>query len=192
LNLTEQQTLLTRVFCERKTLTVARDLLGCVLHRRLDDNTVLSGIIVETEAYTQDDPSCHAYRGVTPRSKTLYGPPAKAYVYFIYGMYHCFNVVTEPEHTAGAVLIRALEPVEPLKNTHGPARLCKAMQITRELNEVDLTDTDGPLWITTGVRIPDNKVKNTTRIGISVATDYLWRFYIKDNKHVSVKEPRKK
>lgn len=173
-------------FCHRDTVEVARDLLGCFLHRRLADGTILSGMIVETEAYKQNDPACHAYKGKTPRATTLFGECARAYVYFIYGMYHCFNVVTEPYNTAGAVLVRALDPIAPLKNTHGPGRLCKAMSITREHNEINLTDTEGPLWITQGDKLPDSKVITTTRIGIKIATDYNWRFYIKGNKHVSI------
>lgn len=179
--------ILTRAFYLRDTLKVAPGLLGCILNHRLEDGTVLSGIIVESEAYTQDDPACHAYRGKTPRSSTLFGQCGRAYVYFIYGMYHCFNVVTEPEERAGAVLIRALEPIPPLTHTHGPGRLCKSMQIIKELNEADLTDPKSPLWITQGKIIPDKNIIKTTRIGIRVATDYKWRFYIKGNPHVSVK-----
>ncbi|MGD9581924.1 MAG: DNA-3-methyladenine glycosylase [Vampirovibrionia bacterium] len=174
-------------FYNRPTLDVAKELLGSILHHRLDTGVILSGIIVETEAYTQNDPACHAFKGKTPRSATLFGPCGRAYVYLIYGMYHCFNVVTEPEDTAGAVLIRALEPIAPLAHTHGPGRLCKSMQITKELNEVDLTDTNSPLFVTYGDKIPSNKLVTTTRIGIKLASDYKWRFYIKDNKHVSVK-----
>jgi DNA-3-methyladenine glycosylase len=179
--------LITKEFCQRETLEVARDLLGCYVNHRIDDQTILSGIIVETEAYKQNDPACHAYKGKTPRSMTLFGECGRAYVYLIYGMYHCLNVVTEPKDTAGAVLIRALEPVPPLKKTNGPGKLCKSMQITRLLNEVDLTEQESNLWITIGAKIPDKKVIQATRIGISIATEYKWRFYIKDNPNVSVK-----
>jgi DNA-3-methyladenine glycosylase len=157
-----------------------------MLHRRLDDGTILSGIIVETEAYTQNDPACHAFKGKKGRAATLYNAPGRAYVYFIYGMYHCFNVVTEPQDRAGAVLVRALEPIPPLSHTHGPGRLCKSMHITREFNNIDLTDATGPLWITLGKPVSETQIIQTTRIGISTAQDYLWRFYIKDNKHVSL------
>lgn len=178
--------MLNRGFYNRNTLDVAKDLLGCRLCRKIDGK-ILSGIIVETEAYTQNDPSCHAYRGKTPRSITLFKKPGLAYVYFTYGMHHCFNVVTEEEETAGAVLIRALEPVAPLADTNGPAKLCKQMQITRELNEVDLTSKNSCLWIEEGVNVPENKVHVTTRIGITQAADYPWRFYVKENKFVSKK-----
>jgi DNA-3-methyladenine glycosylase len=173
-------------FYNRSTLEVAKDLLGYKLCRNVDGR-ILSGIIVETEAYTYDDPACHAFRGKTPRSITLFKKPGIAYVYFIYGMYHCFNVITEPEETAGAVLIRALEPVSPLCNTNGPAKLCRELQITKKLNEVNLTDNNSVLWIEEGIKIPKNKIHTTTRIGIKQAVDFPWRFYIKDNKFVSKK-----
>lgn len=181
------ENILNKSFYERDTLEVLPELLGCILHRRLPDGTVLSGIIVEAEAYKQDDPACHAFRGRTPRSETLFGPPGIAYVYFIYGMYHCFNVVTESEDKAGAVLIRALEPIAPLAHTHGPGRLCKSMQITKELNKSDLTDFNNGLFLTSGPKVPKRKIVQTTRIGISVGTEFKWRFYIKDNRHVSIK-----
>ena len=178
--------ILPKSFYNRKTLDVAKDLLGCKLSRRFG-NKILSGIIVETEAYTQDDPACHAFKGKTPRAITLFKQPGLAYVYFIYGMYHCFNVVTEPEDTAGAVLIRALEPIEPAKNTNGPGKLCRELNITKELNESDLTIPDSDIWIEEGIKISKNKIVATTRIGIKQAADYPWRFYIKDNPFISKK-----
>lgn len=178
--------ILKQDFYNRNTLEVAKDLLGKKLCRKINGE-ILSGIIVETEAYTADDPACHAYRGKTPRSITLFKRPGLAYVYFTYGMHHCFNVVTEPEETAGAVLIRAIDPHAPLLNTNGPARLCKQMQITRELNEIDLTSSESCLWIEEGIDIPESKIHTTTRIGIKLAADYPWRFYVKDNQFVSKK-----
>ena len=84
-------------FFNQSTLDATRNILGCMLFRKLKNGKSLIGPIVEVEAYTQDDPACHAYIGVTPRTKVLFGPAARAYVYFIYGMYHCFNIVTEKE-----------------------------------------------------------------------------------------------
>lgn len=173
-------------FYNRDTIQVAGDLLGCKLFRRIGGQ-VLTGIIVETEAYKQDDPACHAFRGKTPRAATLFGKPGTAYVYFIYGMYFCFNVVTEPEDTAGAVLIRALEPVPPLKNTNGPGKLCREMFISRELNGADLTSPESDIWIESGALIPKNRIITTARVGIKAAADYPWRFYVKDNPYVSRK-----
>lgn len=179
--------ILKRQFYNRDTIQVARELLGCKLCRKIGGK-FLSGIIVETEAYTQNDPACHAFRGKTPRSSTLFKKPGIAYVYFTYGMHHCFNVVTEKEETAGAVLIRALEPIEENLATNGPAKLCKVFQITRELNEIDLTLKDSVLWIEEGgINVPESSIHTTTRVGISQAADYPWRFYIKDNKFVSKK-----
>lgn len=173
-------------FFNRNTIEVAKDLLGCKLSRKVD-NKLLSGIIVETEAYTQNDPACHAFREKTPRAATLFKQAGLAYVYFIYGVYHCFNVVTEKEETAGAVLIRALEPIEPLSNTNGPGKLCREMNITKKLNEIDLTHPESEIWLEKYNFIDQKDIITTTRIGIKVATEYPWRFYIKDNKFISKK-----
>lgn len=178
--------ILSRDFYNRNTLEVAKDLLGCKLCRNIDGQ-IISGIIVETEAYTQHDPACHAYKGKTPRAITLFKQPGIAYVYFIYGMYHCFNVITEPEDIAGAVLIRALEPINLDLKTNGPGKLCREMLITKEHNEVDLTSKDSNLWIEEGIDVSKSKIHTTTRIGIKQAADYPWRFYIKDNNFVSKK-----
>jgi len=186
--------IISQDFYNRNTLEVAKDLLGCKLCRRAKSDfqgctpaSHLSGIIVEVEAYTQEDPACHAYRGKTPRSATLFKQPGIAYVYFIYGMYHCVNVVTEEYDRAGAVLIRALEPIPPAENTNGPGKLCRALNITKELNEADVTSEDSDLWIEEGIIVPKKQIIETTRIGIKLAADFPWRFYIKDNKFVSRK-----
>lgn len=179
-------TIISQDFYNRNTLEVAKDILGCKLNRRIG-NEVLSGIIVEVEAYTQEDPACHAYRGKTPRAITLFKQPGIAYVYFIYGMYHCMNVVTEEYDRAGAVLIRALEPIPPAENTNGPGKLCKSLNITKELNETDITSKNSDLWIEEGIIVPKKQIITTTRIGIKLAAEYPWRFYIKDNKFISKK-----
>ena len=178
--------ILDRKFYEQNTLEVAKKLLGCRLCRKINGK-ILSGIIVETEAYLQNDPACHAYKGKTPRSATLYMQPGIAYVYFIYGMYHCLNFVTEQEETAGAVLIRALEPIHPLENTNGPGKLCRELNITKEFNEVDATNQKSGIWVEKARKISCEEITATTRIGIKKAVDYPWRFYIKDNLFVSKK-----
>lgn len=178
--------IISQDFYNRNTIEVAKDLLGCKLIRRAG-NKVLSGIIVETEAYTQEDPACHAFKGKTPRAATLFKQPGIAYVYFIYGMYHCMNIVTEEYDRAGAVLIRALEPIPPAKNTNGPGKLCKALNITKEFNEADITSSEAGLWVEEGIIVQKKQITTSTRIGIKLAADYMWRFYIKDNDFVSKK-----
>lgn len=172
---------ISRRLFRNSTLEIAPQLLGINLCRRLEDGTILTGRIVESEAYTQDDPACHAFRGVTPRSKIMYGPPGFAYVYFIYGMYHCLNVVTEEDGTAGAVLIRALE----FEGANGPGKLCRQWQIDKKMNGVDLLDANSPLWLSSGKLRRDENIEISPRIGLSVAQDRLWRFSIRGNKFVS-------
>lgn len=180
-------------FFARDTVTVAQTLLG--MHLMCWDEIhqdYLAFRVVETEAYTQDDPSCHAFKGPRGRGVTLYKAPGLAYVYFIYGMYYCLNVVTEPTGRAGAVLFRALEPLHPPTgaafNTKGPGRLCKALGITKALhNELPLSEINPMLYLAPGDPVPPSQIVTTTRIGISVAQDYPWRFYIQDNPWVSVK-----
>lgn len=178
--------IIPKKFYNRDTLTVAKELLGCILVKEdKDTGFVQAGKIVETEAYTQDDPSCHAYRGRTKRSITLYKEPGLSYVYFTYGMYHCLNIVTEPFDTAGAVLIRALEPLENLDNTNGPGKLCREMGITRDFNEIPVYDEKSVLRVYKGEKIDEENIVQTTRIGIKLAADYPWRFYLNDSKWVS-------
>ena len=181
---------LKRKFFENKTLIVAKNLLGQVFCRRLDNGKILKGKIVETEAYTQEEPSCHAYCGVTKRSETLFKKAGTLYVYFTYGMYYCSNIVTEREGYGSAVLIRAVEPLTELKEykkTDGPAKFCKAFCITTDSNDLDITDKNSEIWIEKGEDISDDNIVQTTRIGISKATDLPWRFYVKDNKFISKK-----
>lgn len=193
---------LPRAFYVRPTLTVARDLLGCRMVHETDEGRT-AGRIVEVEAYHgEDDPACHAAAGLTRRTAPLYGPPGYAYVYFIYGMYHCLNAVTRAEGLPSAVLIRALEPVEghelmrrrragrrgtggPTISDRGlcdgPGKLCVALGITLAHNRLDLTRP--PLWIE-----PDRKpaeVVWTPRVGIQVGTERFWRCFAVDSAHVS-------
>jgi DNA-3-methyladenine glycosylase len=175
----------TREFYARPTVAVARDLLGAVLCRRFADGRVVTAPIVEVEAYTEDDPACHAFRGITERCRVLFGQPGIAYVYFIYGMYNCLNVVTEPDGVPGAILIRALGA----EGGAGPGKLCQTWEIDRSFNGVDLTCTESVLWIAQGERIPASDVGETVRIGVTSAQDRIWRFYVKGNQYVS--GPRK-
>ena len=158
---------LDRSFFLRPTVQVAQELLG----KRLVYKNI-SGIITETEAYHQhDDPACHAYRGKTLRNASMFGPAGYSYVYFIYGMYHCLNIVTEQEGIGAAVLIRGMELETHILN--GPGRLCRHLNITREQNACDLV-TGQDFYLTDEGNTP--AYLSTPRIGISKGTDKLWRF----------------
>ena len=155
---------LPRSFYARPAVEVARDLLGKFL--RHGD---VSGRIIETEAYPGgDDLASHSSVGITERTRVIFGPPGHAYVYLVYGMHHCFNVVTQPANTAGCVLIRALD----FEGAAGPGRLTRALGITRIHNGTDLTR--GPLIISRGPAIEDFDL--TPRIGITKCADRLLRF----------------
>jgi len=169
---------------------VAIDLLGKVLCRKIGRKTY-KGKIVEVEAYLgAKDLACHTSRGKTPRNEVMFGPPGHVYVYFIYGMYHCFNVVTEKEGNPCAVLIRALEPITPTsKNLDGPAKLCREFRIDKRLNDCDLTEKKS-IWIENGEKIKPSRIKKTKRVGVDYAgiwKDRLLRFYIEDNGFISKK-----
>lgn len=173
-------------FYARSTLQVARELLGQILIHELAGKR-LAAKIVETEAYLQDDPASHSFRGPTPRCAPMFGPPGYSYVYFIYGMYHCFNVVTERDGYAGAVLIRAVEPlnnIHPEQKTNGPGKLCRALKITRDNNAQPLTKRSG-LYIVSGEKVSARNIVRTTRIGIKDAAHEPYRFYIRGNSFIS-------
>lgn len=167
-------------------------LLGSLLVREIDGHKLV-GRIVETEAYDQTDAASHSYRGRTPRTDVMFGPPGHAYVYFTYGMHYCFNVVTGEEGVGSAVLVRALEPLEGLEImrqnrgkddvTNGPAKLCQALKIDKTLNGHDLSKP--PFYLEFQDQLSNNSYVQTTRIGITKDTDKPWRFYIKDNPFVS-------
>lgn len=174
----------------------AKRLLGCELERILPDGHVLRVRIVETEAYDENDPGSHTYRGKTLRNSIMFGPAGFLYVYFIYGMHHCCNVVTGPDGHGEAVLIRAVEPITGEseiigrrhgatgKNvTNGPSKLCEALGITRELNGHDLSRQ--PVRLHIKPALADTEIIQTTRIGLRLGADTPWRFYVKDNPYVS-------
>lgn len=184
-------------FFARETILVAQELLGKLLVHEVD-GIVRSGIIVETEAYTGNDPACHAYRGKTERNASLFGPVGHAYVYFIYGNHFCLNTVARTKDIiSGGVLIRALEPIagidlmkkarkmNSLKNlTNGPGKLTQALGINRSFNGLDLTIGNN-LYLTEGIQVKKREIKATPRIGISQAKENLWRFIIKGNEFIS-------
>lgn len=184
---------LPEAFYARDALSVARELLGQLLV--LEDSAAPGarakvGRIVETEAYVgEHDLACHASKGRTPRTEVLFGPPARAYVYLIYGMYHCFNAVTGPEGTAAAVLVRALEPLEGFPEgarTDGPGRLCRAMGLTLAHNRLGLLGP--PLYVRGAPPVPERLVARGPRIGVDYAGAWAaepLRLWIRNSVHVS-------
>jgi DNA-3-methyladenine glycosylase len=193
---------LPREFYTRSdVLEVARDLLGKKLVVPGRNGSRVSGIIVETEAYRgPEDRASHAWNGRrTQRTETMYGPGGTAYVYFVYGMYNQFNVVTNVEDIPHAILVRALEPSEGIdvmrrrrrgrseyELTSGPGRLCLAMGIDRRLDKEDLLGDR--VWIEEGISISPRQIARGPRIGIDYAEKWIdkpWRFWVKDNPFVS-------
>lgn len=180
---------ITREFYARDTLTVARELIGTrLVHAQ--DGRLRVGRIVETEAYQgPEDLAAHSSRGRTPRTQVMFGPPGHAYVYFVYGFWHCLNVVTEAEGVPHAVLLRALEPVSGIEDkTWGPGLLCRAMHIDRQLNGTDLCGD--VLWLerAPGASRRPARIATSERIGVDYAGEWArrpWRFYDADSSYVS-------
>jgi DNA-3-methyladenine glycosylase len=168
---------LSRSYFNRPTLTVARSLIGKYLVRK-NGKSVVAGKIVEVEAYVGPlDRACHASKGRTARTEVLFGPPGISYVYLIYGMYHCLNVVTERAGFPAAVLIRAIEVDGELID--GPGRLCRALEIDRSLNRLDMTDGDKLWFEDLGMTMSRSKIGTFTRIGVDYAGSWAkkpWRF----------------
>lgn len=188
-------------FFREDTVELARKLLGCLLVHRTPEG-IAGGMIVETEAYVGAiDKACHAYRNRSERTEIMYHDGGYAYVYLIYGMHYCFNVVTGPEGEGNAVLVRALEPVigidlmckrrktNQLSNLcSGPGKVCQAMGITKDGYGLDLCDPASPLRLVRFRRIPDGQIASSPRINVAYAEEaasWPWRFYIKDNLYVS-------
>ena len=188
--------LLPSAFFARDTVKVAPDLLGKHLVR-LKEGERMIGRIVEVEAYRgSDDPASHAFRGLTPRNAPMFGDPGHAYIYFTYGNHYCLNITTQKAGTPGAILLRALEPVEGIdvmrrfrpnvpdsELTNGPGKLTKALAIDKSLNEQDMT-VKGPLFVADPGK-EDLEIWRSTRVGIREGMDRLWRFYVKGNPYVS-------
>ena len=181
-----------RAFFTRPVLEVARDLVGCVVTHR-----DTAGVIVETEAYHDSEPASHAFVGLTPRTRTLFGPPGRAYVYFSYGVHSLLNAVCEPEGVGAAVLIRALEPLDGIDHMRerrgvqavralcsGPGKLTQALGIGLDLNGSDLLR--GPVVFSDRPRAwRDVAVEVDVRVGITKAADLPWRFLAAGNRYVS-------
>lgn len=189
-------------FYEPSAKIVARRLLGHWLIRKTSEG-FCGGAIVETEAYLRNDPACHASRGETKRNRPMFGPPGRAYVYFIYGNHWCFNTVCHRVGVGEAVLVRAIEPLfgqdimrrnravaEERQLTNGPAKFCEAMGINGTLNNVNLCTTDSPIFVAEN---PEKKkfrrergpIVATTRIGIRLAAELPLRYYLERSAFVS-------
>jgi len=190
---------LGRPFFKGDTVEVAKRLLGCTLVRVADGRRI-AGRIVEVEAYRgSEDPASHAYRGMTNRNKVMFGEPGHAYVYFTMGMHWCLNVTTEEPGKAGAVLVRALEPVEGIdlmakrrrgrrldELVSGPAKLTKALGIDGRMNGEDLA-TSPRLYLERGPKVKELGV--SSRVGVSSGTEREWRFFVRGNEFVSRGKP---
>ena len=178
---------LPRPFYDRDTIVVAQELLGKWLVHKSGDRAHI-GKIVEVEAYLgEHDLAAHSSKGRTERTKIMFGPPGHAYVYLIYGLHHCMNVVTEGEGQAAAVLLRAVEPVENVTaKTCGPGLLCRALAIDKKLNGHDLLSDD--FFIAEPETAEEFSIVKRPRIGVDYAKHWskrLLRFYIKDNPFIS-------
>lgn len=200
--------ILQDTYFARNSVTVARDLIGKMLVRKVDGKR-LSGRIVETEAYREDDPACHGCGLRDEASGTLrqgrgvelYGPPGTGYVYLCYGIHWLLNVVTEPEGTCGAVLIRAVEPVDGLDEmrqnraaarrdvdlTSGPGKLAQAFGIDGTFHDRLLTRP--PVYFSEGEEGVEGGIEQSARIGITQAVDRPWRFFAADSPFVSKGTP---
>jgi DNA-3-methyladenine glycosylase len=192
---------LARPFYDRDPREVAVDLLGKVFVRREVDGSPTAGRVVEVEAYLGlDDPGSHAFRGETPRVRTMFGPPGHLYVYFTYGMHWCANVVCGPGDTPGAVLLRALAPMaghEAMRARRGavaardrdlcsgPAKLCQALDIGRALDGADLVTGEQGVWLVDDGAAPPAAVGNSTRVGLSQGAEHRWRWFVTGDQNVS-------
>lgn len=180
----------------RPSTEVSPDLVGCMLVRQFSDGSLIRGMIVETEAYGPEDPACHAYRRRTPRNEAMFGLAGSSYVYLIYGIYYCLNIVTDQDQVASAVLIRALQlefvpnwvspptPAKAARIAAGPGKLCQVLQIDRSLNGQVLAPGK-PLWLEHRPLdfVPD--LVQTTRIGLTKGAELPWRWYLNNCPAVS-------
>ena len=199
--MTELGSLIPRDFFDRPVLDVAPDLLGRVIEHRLQpDEPPVAVRLTEVEAYAgEDDPGSHAFRGPTPRTAVMFGPPGHLYVYFTYGMHWCANVVCGDEGEGVAVLLRALAPVAGLKAMFaarpratrardlcsGPAKLCQALGLDKAQDGADLVTGDRGVWLVDDGTPPPARPFRTTRIGLSAGAEHPWRWCVPGDPNVS-------
>ena len=177
---------LSKKFFSRPAELVAPDLIGCLLIKRESSRKLIWGVIVETEAYSQEEPACHGYKKKTQRNKTLMGPPGHLYIYLTYGSYYCVNIVTHKENWANGVLLRALAmPGENEKIASGPGLLAKRFGLNKSHNNLPIS-IENDIWLTEGSYSNSmNTVVRTTRIGIKKAKYLKWRWYLQQSRSVS-------
>lgn len=193
--------IISRELLRKSAVIVAEKLLGSFVYK-VENGKVIAGRIVETEAYTHDDAACHASRGMTKRNKEMFDDGGHSYVYFTYGMHHCFNVVTNREGLGEAVLVRALEPVEGIetmferrikakKDTDllsGPGKICQAFALTTNESGIDML-LDEDFYLVGAEKKKSEKIVTSSRIGISQNVDVQWRFFFDRNPYVSKGKP---
>ena len=165
---------------------VAPDLLGCFLIKRISPKKYLSGVIVETEAYSQEEASCHGFKGKTKRNETLFGDPGNLYVYISYGIYNCVNIVTGNRNWANGVLLRSIAiKDEDERIASGPGLLAKRFGLNKNHNNLHLSPKND-IWLTDMRDLKKmGSIVQTTRIGISQAKDIRWRWYLKSSRSIS-------
>ncbi len=183
---TEQiSNLLPRDFFCRPAELVAQDLIGCILVKKQPDGNLLSGIIVETEAYSQTEASCHGHKGKTKTNTTLFGEPGRFYIYLTYGIYHCVNIVTDKNNFASGVLLRSIElPGKDERIASGPGLLARIFQINKSHDGLPISIKSG-LWVAGRPSQNMLKIVQTTRIGISKAKELPWRWYLQKSRSIS-------
>jgi DNA-3-methyladenine glycosylase len=182
--------LLPEFFCRPAEL-VGPELVGCRLVKRQRDGSLLWGVIVETEAYSQDDPACHGYRRRSPQNETLFGPPGRFYVYVSYGIHHCVNVVTDRPEWANGVLIRAVAlPAEPERVAAGPGLLARRFGMDRSDDTRPATGEHGVWLAPRPASIVSPDLVTTTRIGISEGRELPLRWYLRASRSVSRRAKR--
>ena len=180
---------LKKNFFERHSSIVAPLLIGCKLVRRNDDNKILQGIIVETEAYSQEDEACHGFNKRTNSNEVLFGEPGNFYIYRSYGIHHCLNIVTHKNNFASGVLIRSIFiNNEDERVASGPGLITKKFIINKEFNGLKSFDNAHLKILKRDIKVSEEDLMQTTRIGISKAKDLKWRWYLKSSRSISKRE----
>jgi len=181
-----KENLFPKNFFYRHSKLVAPDLIGCYLIKKNNEQDQLKGIIVETEAYSQEEEACHGYRKITESNKSLFGKPGTFYIYKSYGVHHCLNIVTDKENFASGVLIRAVYiPNKNERLASGPGLVTKTFGVDISFNSFEVLNNNS-LWISQReLNLEQKDIFQTTRIGISKAKNIKWRWYLKKSRSVS-------